>query len=128
MKSTKIAVIAATAILGVGALAGAAVKANANSAPVKSTSPAATAVQAAEPAATQTDADNVQQGDQTTPDATAAGQSSAEPTEAAGEAASSETATNSDGPGGHADEPGNPNADHQFQGEECRPFPAGTRV
>jgi hypothetical protein len=23
-----------------------------------------------------------------------------------------------DGPGGHADEPGNPNADHQFQGEE----------
>jgi hypothetical protein len=23
-----------------------------------------------------------------------------------------------DGPGGHADEPGNPNADHQFQGKE----------
>jgi cytoskeletal protein RodZ len=23
-----------------------------------------------------------------------------------------------DGPGGHADEPGNPNADHQFQGQE----------
>lgn len=23
-----------------------------------------------------------------------------------------------DGPGGHADEPGNPNADHQFEGEE----------
>jgi hypothetical protein len=23
-----------------------------------------------------------------------------------------------DGPGGHADEPGNPGADHQFQGEE----------
>jgi hypothetical protein len=30
----------------------------------------------------------------------------------------SETAPGSDGPGGHADEPGNPNADHQFQGEE----------
>jgi hypothetical protein len=29
-----------------------------------------------------------------------------------------ETAPGSDGPGGHADEPGNPNADHQFQGEE----------
>ena len=24
----------------------------------------------------------------------------------------------SDGPGGHADEPGNPNADHQFEGQE----------
>jgi hypothetical protein len=23
-----------------------------------------------------------------------------------------------DGPGGHADEPGNPNADHRFEGEE----------
>jgi hypothetical protein len=23
-----------------------------------------------------------------------------------------------DGPGGHADEPGNPNADHQFEGQE----------
>jgi hypothetical protein len=23
-----------------------------------------------------------------------------------------------DGPGGHADEPGNPNADHQFSGKE----------
>jgi hypothetical protein len=27
-------------------------------------------------------------------------------------------APNDDGPGGHADEPGNPNADHQFQGKE----------
>jgi uncharacterized protein HemX len=25
---------------------------------------------------------------------------------------------NDDGPGGHADEPGNPNADHQFEGNE----------
>ncbi|MCW3065187.1 MAG: hypothetical protein JWN32_2359 [Solirubrobacterales bacterium] len=29
-----------------------------------------------------------------------------------------ETAPGSDGPGGHADEPGNPNADHQFDGVE----------
>jgi hypothetical protein len=36
--------------------------------------------------------------------------------ETAGETGS-ETAGN-DGPGGHADEPGNPNADHQFQGQE----------
>src|SRR2546423_9399535 len=33
------------------------------------------------------------------------------------EAPRSET-SNNDGPGGHADEPGNPNADHQFQGQE----------
>jgi len=121
MKRTKIAVIAAVAVLGLGALAGAAVKANAGSAPVKSATTPVTAVYTAataEPAATQTDTDNVQQGDQTTPDAAAASQSSAASTEAAGEAASSETATNSDGPGGHADEPGNPNADHQFQGVE----------
>lgn len=33
------------------------------------------------------------------------------------EAPGSET-PNNDGPGGHADEPGNPNANHQFQGKE----------
>jgi hypothetical protein len=37
--------------------------------------------------------------------------------DAAGEAAGSEV-PNDDGAGGHADEPGNPTADHQFQGEE----------
>jgi hypothetical protein len=36
----------------------------------------------------------------------------------AAEAPGSESATASDGPGGHADEPGNANADHQFQGVE----------
>ena len=30
---------------------------------------------------------------------------------------SGETAANNDGPGGHADEPGNPNADTQQQGQ-----------
>jgi hypothetical protein len=121
MKKTKIAVIAAVAVLGLGALAGAAVKASAGSAPVKGAATPATGIYtaaAAEPAASQTDADNVQQGDQTTPDATAASQSSAEPTEAPGEQASSESATANDGPGGHADEPANANADHQFQGQE----------
>jgi hypothetical protein len=52
----------------------------------------------------------------------AASESSSEPSESASESASSESTTEgaeqSDGPGGHADEPGNPNADHQFQGEE----------
>jgi hypothetical protein len=47
--------------------------------------------------------------------ATAAGSTQAEQP---GSESSSETAPDSDGPGGHADEPGNPNADHQFQGQE----------
>jgi hypothetical protein len=36
--------------------------------------------------------------------------------ESSGESGSE--APGNDGPGGHADEPGNANADHQFQGEE----------
>lgn len=42
---------------------------------------------------------------------------SAETPEPAREKPGSET-PNDDGPGGHADEPGNPNADHQFNGQE----------
>jgi hypothetical protein len=37
--------------------------------------------------------------------------------ESTNEAAGSEV-PNNDGPGGHADEPGNPSADHQFEGQE----------
>jgi cytoskeletal protein RodZ len=72
------------------------------------------------------DTDSIQSGDQTTPDTgTAAGVSSNAAAEAPGteqspasEQPGSETAANSDGPGGHADEPGSPTADHQFQGVE----------
>lgn len=81
------------------------------------------------------DGDNIQQGDTgTAATATAAG-SKADAPESAGdkantgaaatdkadagmEAPGSETAAGSDGPGGHADEPGSPNADHQAQGVE----------
>jgi len=35
-----------------------------------------------------------------------------------GEASEGKEVPGDDGPGGHADEPGNPNADHQFQGKE----------
>ena len=72
---------------------------------------------------------NVQQGDQTAPDVggTAAESSSesaseSASTESSSEAASSESASESaaasDGPGGHADEPGNANADYQFEGNQ----------
>jgi hypothetical protein len=69
-------------------------------------------------------ADTAQQGDQTAPDSSSASESGSESAtgESSSESASSESASESaaanDGPGGHADEPGNANADHQFQGEE----------
>jgi Ni/Co efflux regulator RcnB len=93
------------------------------------------------------DTDNVQSGDQTTPDTVkkgtarnrhhhavrvsltdpaggGSGQSGSQtaPDTGSSSETSSETAGESapgnDGPGGHADEPGNANADHQFQGTE----------
>lgn len=54
-----------------------------------------------------------QSGDQSTPDT-----GSASETQGTETPSGSETATANDGPGGHADEPGNPTADHQFQGNE----------
>jgi hypothetical protein len=73
MDKTKIGVIAATAILGLGALGGAAVKASATSNPVKSAAPPATAAvnataEAPEADAGMPDTDNVQQGDHSGPD------------------------------------------------------------
>jgi hypothetical protein len=85
------------------------------------------------------DRDNVQSGDQTTPDTAPkaatvrhaatihahqrAGRVVARGTETPGAetsetGAGSESAPGNDGPGGHADEPGNANADHQYQGNE----------
>jgi hypothetical protein len=77
------------------------------------------------------DTDTIQSGDQTSPDTAAASLRTTAATEAPGteqppaseqpgaaEQPGSETAANSDGPGGHADEPGNASADHQFSGAE----------
>lgn len=61
------------------------------------------------------DTDNVQAGDQTSPDP--AGATGAERESGTEQESGSEVA-NDDGPGGHADEPGNSNADHQAQGVE----------
>ncbi len=65
---------------------------------------------------TATDGDTVQSGDQTTPDRPGSGASEQPGVE--NPAQSGESAANGDGPGGHADEPGSPTADHQFQGNE----------
>lgn len=63
------------------------------------------------------DNDNIQSGDQTSPDGASASQMSVDQGQENGSESSSEVAGN-DGPGGHADEPANPNADHQYQGQE----------
>ena len=76
-------------------------------------------------------ADTAQQGDQTAPDKAGATENAAEtsssekadapePAESSSESAteSASEVPGNDGPGGHADEPGNANADHQFQGQE----------
>jgi hypothetical protein len=63
------------------------------------------------------DTDNVQSGDQTTPDVAGAAKAGSE-SSTGSEASGSESASGSDGPGGHADEPGNASADHQNEGVE----------
>lgn len=62
------------------------------------------------------DLDAVQSGDQTTPDRAGSGARERPGAESPEQSVES-TATN-DGPAGHADEPGNPSADHRFQGNE----------
>jgi hypothetical protein len=117
MKKMRIAVIAAIAVLGVAALGGVAVRANAETSPspdpaaaaVNGTAEAVEAPDAAEaPAADvgKADTDNVevQEGDQNAADGA---------TEA-----TDEVKAEADGPGGHADDPADANANHEFEGEE----------
>jgi hypothetical protein len=65
------------------------------------------------------DTDNVQSGDQSAPDGTdpADGPEAPGSEKPGSEAPGSET-PNDDGPGGHADEPSNPNANHEATGAE----------
>jgi hypothetical protein len=100
---TAVAPVAAIAALAVGGVAYA--SSGGSAAPHAKATTTATA----EPVQSGPDTDNVQSGDQTTPDtgSNAAEQSS----ETSGESGSA-----NDGPGGHADAPGN--VDHQFQGQE----------
>jgi hypothetical protein len=104
--------LAAAAVL----LIGGAASVFAGSPPPATQAPNASASQAEKVEPAGTDTDNLQQGDQTTPDVAGAGSAA----EAAGESAkeaTTETGTAADGPGGHAD-PAGQNVDHQFNGEE----------
>lgn len=62
------------------------------------------------------DGDNIQSGSQTTPDRGSTSKAESSTSETSSESGGESTANN-DGPGGHADEPGNPNADTQQQGQ-----------
>ncbi|MFH0915623.1 MAG: hypothetical protein V1912_04160 [bacterium] len=69
-------------------------------------------------AATEVDTDDIQFEDENgLDDATEVSAPETEGSESA-EVAESAEQPGDDGPGGHADEPGNPNADHQFEGVE----------
>lgn len=73
-------------------------------------------IEQVEPAGADTDA--LQEGDQTTLDSPAEVAAEAAGTEAAEAPGTEAESTVSDGPGGHADDPNDPNADHQFEGAE----------
>ena len=133
----------AVAALAALSLGGAAIAGATGSTPTPApvAAPAPTALTTPEPAS-QTDTDTIQSGDQTTPDtvsptraavSTATGPATAGTAGTAGDTADTtdtadtaaetstepagESATASDGPGGHADEPGNPNATTDQQGQ-----------
>ncbi len=115
MRFKKLIAVAAVG-LGVLSVAGAAVAATHGK----------TATKPATGQVTSVDTDNVQQGDQTSPDNAAETTKTVDTdnvqegdqtsSDNSAEESTSETAGESDGPGGHEDPPGN--VDHQFEGEE----------
>jgi hypothetical protein len=106
MQIKKILVPGVAVLALIGSVSGVAVAAGTSTAPTPATAET-----------TAPDTDNVQQGDQTSPDVTGQAENPGEATgESSGEAAG-EGSSESDGPGGHAD-PAGQNVDHQFNGEE----------
>jgi hypothetical protein len=111
-RTITVASVGAAAILAVGLTAGAASATGSTAPATKTTVGQLSSVSKAAP-----DTDNVQQGDQTTPDVPGTASPEKAGTEKAGtEKAGTETPDASDGPGGHADAPGT--VDHQFRGQE----------
>ena len=108
------------AVLGFAALAlGGSAVAGASSTTTHATKASLVSTSVAEPTATRPDTDNIQSGDQNTPDSAKASKASkaskAGKASKASEASTSESSAPSDGPGGHADPPGNVNNQQQGQ-------------
>jgi hypothetical protein len=121
-----LAIVAGLALAAAGLGTGVAFAATGSNAPAPPLQPAAVtnvvtqapaavtgpAAPAKPKAAATADSDNVQEGDQTTPD----NGTEAEAPGTEGPETGNETESPSDGPGGHEDPPGN--VDHQFEGTE----------
>ena len=103
LKVRKTLAAAGVAVIAAMGLGGAAIAQSNGTATADQSSPPAAQSERAAPENSATDRDNVQEGPE-----------KAEK----GEAPEGKEVPGDDGPGGHADEPGNPNADHQFQGKE----------
>ena len=122
MRSRLTKVASAVTLVAALAVGGATFASASSKAPKPAKAPPAVASKApAKAPASAGDTDNIQQGDQSVPDGPGATESSSQSSsesssEPAGESGSE--VPGNDGPGGHADEPGNPNADHQFEGAE----------
>jgi hypothetical protein len=117
----KIAGLGAALIASMG-LGGAALAANSSKAPSKGPVPAASKAATLSTSSTAPEMetnDTSTAPDKETNDSTAeaAGTETNDAAETPGQESGSEQPGN-DGPGGHADEPGNPNADHQAGGNE----------
>jgi hypothetical protein len=119
-RTITVAGLGAAAILAVGLTAGSASATASTGSTAPATGTSVSQLSTVSKAAP--DKDNVQHGDQTTPDVPDTASPEKAGTEKAGtekadtEKAGTEKPDASDGPGGHADAPGT--VDHQFQGQE----------
>jgi hypothetical protein len=119
-RTITVAGLGAAAILAVGLTAGSASATASTGSTAPATGTSVSQLSTVSKAAP--DKDNVQHGDQTTPDVPDTASPEKAGTEKAGtekadtEKAGTEKPDVSDGPGGHADAPGT--VDHQFQGQE----------
>jgi hypothetical protein len=119
-RTITVAGLGAAAILAVGLTAGSASATASTGSTAPATGTSVSQLSTVSKAAP--DKDNVQHGDQTTPDVPHTASPEKAGTEKAGtekadtEKAGTEKPDASDGPGGHADAPGT--VDHQFQGQE----------
>ncbi|MGI8631964.1 MAG: hypothetical protein ACR2NA_05370 [Solirubrobacterales bacterium] len=121
LKVRKALATAAVAVIAAMGLGGAAIAQSGGTATAAQTSPPVAQNDRAAPEKSETDRDNVQdkngKDDATEKSEAAEGPEKGESGEK-DEAREGKEVPGDDGPGGHADEPGNPNADHQFQGKE----------
>jgi hypothetical protein len=77
---------------------------------------AAAKAPSANPPVAAVDSDTLQEGDQSAPETATSEKQSSESAASEESVESSSEVAADDGPGGHADEPGNASADNQFQG------------